>query len=47
MQKNVIFVENESKKMLKIQIIESDTQISGIIYIIQGNREAQHIVFKI
>ena len=40
---NIIFMEKESKKMLKIKTIEK----SEIIVIVQGNKKAQHIVFVI
>ena len=43
MQKYVTSVEEESEKMLKIKTIEK----SEIMFIIQGNTEAQHIVFII
>ena len=43
MQKNVIFGEKESKKMMNIWIIKN----SEIIVIIQGNTEAHCIVFEI
>ena len=43
MQMYVTIAKKESKKMLKIKIIEK----SEIIIIMQGNIEAQHIVFVI